>query len=64
MKTYKRWWFKRLNVEIGWFPGEEWVLFQLSLFEVMSDYPSGIGCVELLGLRLFKFALSITLDFT
>jgi hypothetical protein len=39
MKTYLRGQKGRLGFEAGWFPGETFRLFMLSIWDVAEDYP-------------------------
>lgn len=62
MKTCKQLRLGNFGMDIGWFPGENWVLFQLKLIEAIPDYPTGFSSIELFRLGFLKFALSVFID--
>ena len=56
MKFYKR--IKKLVIEAGWYPGENWIVLQCDVLKFMPE----VGYVAVFYLQIGKAAVSVAID--
>lgn len=56
-RIYKH--FGNLFVNVGWFSGEPFALFKLTIGQVTEGYPDGIDCITLFDIQVTKIAFCV-----